>query len=151
MTFKADFPERVKKTTEKLFRQDLLNCAESTFKAILLESGRPCPLEILAMASAFGRGMGGAGCCCGSLIGGEMAIGVLFGRTQETGPCPAECDRLAQLLHERFVEHNRVSCCRILHKGLPYGTPAQFESCAKRTAEAAEIAARVILDAAGAH
>lgn len=150
MSFTADFPERVQKTAEELFRKDLLNCAESTFKAILLESGVPCPSEILTIASAFGRGMGGAGCCCGALIGGEMAIGVLLGRKQETGPCSDECNKAARLLHDRFVEHNRVTCCRILHKGLPFGTPEQFESCAKRTANAAQIAARVILEASSA-
>ena len=74
-----------------------------------------------------------------------MAVGFLFGRTEENGFCPDVCGHVAKQLHDRFVEHNRITCCRVLHKGLPYGTPEQFEACAKRAVEAARIAAEVIL------
>ena len=74
-----------------------------------------------------------------------MAIGFLFGRTKENDFYPDVCGHVAKQLHERFVKHNRVTCCRVLHKGLPYGTPEQFEACAKRAVEAARIAAEVIL------
>lgn len=56
--FTSDFPDRVEQKTGILFRRDKLNCAESVFKALLEESGNPCPLELLRTASAFGRGMG---------------------------------------------------------------------------------------------
>ena len=143
--FTSDFPDRVEQKTGILFRHDKLNCAESVFRALLEESGNSCPLELLRTASAFGRGMGGAGCCCGALIGGEMAVGFLFGRREENGLCPDVCGHVAKQLHDRFVEHNRVTCCRVLHKGLPYGTPEQFKACAKRTVKAARITAEVIL------
>ncbi|WP_081637693.1 C-GCAxxG-C-C family protein [Bilophila wadsworthia] len=93
----------------------------------------------------FRTRMGGARCCCGALIGGEMAVGFLFGRTEENGFCPDVCGHVAKQLYDRFVEHNLVTCCRVLHKGLPYGTPEQFEACAKRAVEATRIAAEVIL------
>ena len=67
-----DFPDRVEQRAETLFRKDRLNCAETVFKALMEESGQDCPLELLRLASAFGKGMGRAG-CCGSLVGGEMA------------------------------------------------------------------------------
>ena len=147
MNITQDFPQRVQRRAEELFRKDLLNCSESVFKALLLEAGLPCSLELLRLATPFGRGMGGAGCCCGSLIGAQMAIGLLFGRTEESGFPPDACLQLAKHLHDRFVEKNRVTCCRVLHRGLPYGTPEQFESCAARSADAAQIAAEVLLDA----
>ena len=143
------FPDRVRQKAGTLYRTDRLNCAESVFKALIEESGRPCPLELLRMASAFGRGMGGAGCCCGALAGGELAVGFLFGRTEESGRCPDSCGQIARELHDRFVRQNRVTCCRVLHKGLPYGTPEQIAACAKRTEEAAAIAAEVIQRALG--
>ena len=147
MNITQDFPQRVQRRAEALFRKDLLNCSESVFKALLLEAGLPCPLDLLRLATPFGRGMGGAGCCCGSLIGAQMAMGMLFGRTEETGFPPDTCLLLAKRLHDRFVEKNRVTCCRVLHRGLPYGTSEQFESCAARSAGAAQIAAEVLLDA----
>ena len=140
-----DFPERVAQRAESLFRKDKLNCAETVFKALLEESGQTCPLETLRLASAFGKGMGKAGCSCGSLVGGEMAVGFFFGREEETGFCPESCEEIARELHDRFVKENRVTCCRILHKGLAYGTPEQFDSCALRSVRAARMAAEVIL------
>lgn len=62
------FPARAAQKALALFKNDL-NCAESVFKALLLENGKTCPLELLRTASAFGRGMGEAGCCCGALVG----------------------------------------------------------------------------------
>ncbi len=140
------YPERVRKSAEAYFRNDLLNCAESALKALLVEAGLPCPVQVTSLASAFGRGMGGAGCCCGALIGGQMALGFLFGRTEERGEPPARCARLAKELHDRFVAKNRASCCRILHRGMPYGSAEQFDACAVRAAEAAELAARIFLE-----
>lgn len=142
-----DFPDRARQKAGTLYRTDRLNCAEAVFKALIEESGHPCPLEILRMASAFGRGMGSAGCCCGALVGGEMAVGFLFGRTEERGRCPDTCGQVAKLLHDHFARHNRATCCRVLHKGLPYGTPEQRAACAKRTEDAAAIAAGIILRA----
>ncbi len=145
--FDARFPVRARKTAERLFRENLYNCAESVLASVLLECGRSCPLEVVRMATPFGRGMGGAGCCCGALAGGQMALGMLLGRTQGSGLPPEDCARLAKLLHDRFARHNRATCCRILHKGLPFGTAEQFEACAVRAADAAELTAGVIREA----
>mgnify|MGYP001698424900 FL=1 len=139
------FPARAAQKALALFKNDL-NCAESVFKALLLENGKTCPLELLRTASAFGRGMGEAGCCCGALVGGEMAIGFFFGRSEDVGPCPDVCAAAAKQLHDRFVSFNHGSCCRVLHRGLAYDTPEQFKACAQRSAEAARIAAEVILE-----
>ena len=145
-TLDGTFPLRAGRAAEARFRNDLLNCAESVLKAVLEEAGAACPLDMLKVASAFGRGMGGAGCCCGALVGGQMALGCFFGRTQDRGEPPEVCARLARLLHERFTAQNKAACCRVLHKGMPYGTPEQFDSCALRTGRAAELAAQAILE-----
>lgn len=140
----ADFPARSRQLAEECFRKDFLNCAEAVFKGVLGAAGRDCPLAVLRLASAFGRGMGGAGCTCGALIGGQMALGTFFGRTSERGFTSEQCAGAAKELHDRFKAENRATCCRILHKGLPYGTPEQFESCCGRAALAAELTAAVI-------
>ena len=141
-----DYPERVEVTTEALYRDDNLNCAESVLKALLVEAGHACPPELLKLASAFGHGMGGAGCACGALVGGEMAIGYFLGRTESKGKAPAGCTKAAKELHSRFVALNRATCCRILHKGLKHGTPEQKQSCALRSGGGGRLAAQLLLE-----
>ncbi|MDO5537646.1 MAG: C-GCAxxG-C-C family (seleno)protein [Desulfovibrionaceae bacterium] len=146
----SSYPERVKARAEALYLQQGLNCAEAVFKALLEEAGQSCPVEMVRMASAFGKGQGGSGCLCGSLAGGQMAMGYFFGRVEETGKAPELCGKSAKLLHERFVEANRATCCRILSKGLIHGTPEQKKACGVRTAGNAAIAAEIILETLGA-
>lgn len=146
MELREDFPAQARELARQHFRQDLNNCAESVLRAIMEVSGQPCPVEVLKLASAFGRGMGQAGCACGALVGGEMAIGLFFGRTESSGPAPEMCAQAAKLLHKRFKKQNGATCCRILHKGLPFGTDEQFDSCCERTLDAAELAAGVIAE-----
>lgn len=144
MPTSPDFPARCMALAEKLFKENSHNCAEAVCRAILLTAGRDCPVETVRLASAFGRGMGGAGCACGALVGGQMAVGAFFGREAETGYPPDKCAEAAALLHKRFQKENGATCCRILHKGLDFGTPEQLASCCARSAKAAEIAAGVI-------
>lgn len=145
MTFPEDFAQKAQETAMQLFQNDHLNCAEAVFKSILITSGRECPMELFRLASAFGRGMGGAGCTCGALVGGQMAIGAFWGRDNEKGPTTEQCARAAKILHDRFRKFHGATCCRILHKGEPYGSDIQLANCKKRTAESAKIAAEVIM------
>lgn len=148
MEISDELPIQARELACQYFREDLNNCAETVFRAIMQASGRDCPVEILKMASPFGRGMGGSGCACGALVGGQMAIGVFFGRDKYTGTAPDICGKASQLLHERFKKQNGATCCRILHKGQPFGTKEQFDSCCERTLKAAELAASVITEVA---
>ncbi|MGN1038731.1 MAG: C-GCAxxG-C-C family protein, partial [Mailhella sp.] len=118
---------------------------------LLVCAGLPCPASLLKTASGFGRGMGGAGCACGALTGGIMAIGIFFGRENDTGMPPDICAELSKKWHDTFKSMNKATCCRVLHHGLAYGTPEQFDSCCHRTAEAAEAAAKLILEASNRH
>lgn len=137
-------PAEARKLAEQFFRADKNNCAESVLRSILHVTGQKCPVEILKMASPFGRGMGGAGCACGALVGGQMAIGIFFGRDETTGYPPDICADASRLLHKRFKKQNGATCCRILHKGLPFGSDEQLNSCCQRTLETAELVAEII-------
>lgn len=146
MNIPEDMPQKAKELAKSYFCDDHNNCAETVFRSIMTANGRDCPIEVLKMASPFGRGMGEAGCACGALVGGQMAIGVFFGRESTNGFPPALCAEAAKMLHKRFVKANGASCCRILHKGLPFGTDEQFNACCARAVEATEIAASLIKD-----
>lgn len=143
----TDYPERAARRAEVLYRDEKLSCGEAVFKALLLEAGETCPLGLLRVASAFGHGFGGAGCCCGALAGGEMAIGHFLGREQEKGKNPPDCMKTARRLHDQFVALNHATCCRVLHKGLKHSSPEQIASCTVRSFGGAQLAARVIMEA----
>lgn len=144
MDAEKNFPKKVRELAEGYFKEKSHNCAESVFRALMTASGRECPVELVRMASPFGRGMGSAGCACGALVGGQMALGILYGRGEECGPAPSLCADAAKALHKRFVKKNGAACCRILHKGLPFGTDEQLSACCLRSVDAAEIAAEII-------
>lgn len=148
MTFDENFPLRAQKNAEEFFKNDKLNCAESVLKALLTTCGEECPVELLKVATGFGRGMGQAGCTCGALAGAVMAAGLLFGRTAPTGRGPEACAELSKKIHDAFKAHHKATCCRVLHHGLPYGSSEQAAACSKRTADTAEFAARILMEAA---
>ncbi len=137
--------ERARLRAEQLYAVDDLNCGESVFKAVLEAFGEPCPLSLLRVASALGTGMN-SGCSCGALTGGELAIGCLLGREQETGSVPKDCKRAAKRCHAEFVRDNRAACCRILTKGMVHDSPERRQACAGRSAAAAGRAVAIIAD-----
>jgi len=150
MTFDENFPANARKSAEEFYKGDRLNCAESIMKALLINCGEDCPLELLKVATGFGSGMGRSGCSCGALTGSVMAAGILFGRTNDTGRGPKSCIDLTKKIHDAFKEHHKATCCRVLHHGLEYASKAQIEACSKRTGETAEIVARLFMEAAKA-
>lgn len=146
MEFDENMPLRARELTKRFFCDDHNNCAESVFRAIMEVTNQPCSVEVLRLASSFGRGMGHAGCVCGALVGGQMAIGSIFGRKENSGHTPDICGDAAKLLHNRFKKQNGATCCRILHKGQPFGSDEQLEACCARSVDAAELVARVIAE-----
>lgn len=148
MNLTEQYPAEAAELTGRLFRENLHNCAEAVLGGVLQAAGQDCPLAVRRLASAFGRGMGGAGCACGALVGGQMAIGAFFGRASESGSVPEPCQEASRQLHNRFKKENGATCCRILHKGLPFGTDEQFSSCCERSRKAAKIAAQLIAETA---
>ena len=138
----------VRKAAEELYRTAQFNCSEAVMKAVRDYFCPEIPDYVIAMSSGFPVGMGGAGCTCGALSGSVMAAGYLFGRTSSTGEAPELCGQVAKKLHDAFRDIHHATCCRVLHHGLKLGTPEQKDSCALRTGQTAELAARIIMEAA---
>ncbi len=145
LSLPADYPDKASALARSFYADKEFNCAEAAFTALLEAAGIPCPPDMTRFASAFGKGMG-SGCTCGSLAGSQMAVGMFFGRTEPSGKAPLICIKTAKALHDRFKEQNKVTCCRILCKGLKHGSPEQKAACAQRTAETVKMAAQVILE-----
>ena len=100
----------------------------------------------VVLITGAGGGIGRAGCSCGCILGATMVMGMVFGRTESTGHPPKVCMAAAHRLHDEFRASQGSTCCRILHKGLDFGTREQRLACADRAAFTAELAAKIIMD-----
>ena len=100
----------------------------------------------IGIASGFSEGIGGAGCICGAFSGGLMALGLFLGRQGLNAGGSRKILAKSKALHDRFRSQFGSPCCRILTKRIRHDERALFKHCAKQTGEAAELAARVILE-----
>ena len=135
---------RIRETAENYYRNGDFYCSESIVKTIRDEFGLSLPDDVIALASGFPVGMGKSGCTCGAIVGGIMAIGMFFGRTQGKDKKVDKTMQLAHELHDIFQKKHKVLCCRILTKGMVLGSPVHMKQCIAFTGEVAEETARII-------
>ncbi|MGL5353411.1 MAG: C-GCAxxG-C-C family (seleno)protein [Clostridium sp.] len=136
--------DNVRETAENYYRNGDFYCSEAVVKTIRDEFELNISDDAIAMASGFPIGMGGAGCTCGAVIGGVMAIGMVFGRTSPKDPKVGKAMELTKELHDNFKEKHKCLCCKILTKGMELGSEIHMKQCIAFTGEVAEDAARII-------
>lgn len=136
--------KKIKTTAEDYYRNGDFYCSESIVKTIKDEFGLPISDDIVAMASGFPVGIGGSGCTCGAVVGGIMALGLFFGRTQPQDTKVENTMALSKELHDIFKDRHTSLCCRALTKGMTLGSPEHIEQCIYLTGEVAEEAAKII-------
>lgn len=97
---------------ELLYRSGKYHCAEAVMEAIRKHFARDVPESVVSTVSGFGGGSG-AGCICGAVSGGTVALGlVLHDKKAVT--------HLTKELHTWFKEKYGVTCCKTIrqtHKG----------------------------------
>lgn len=134
----------LRKKAEDLYNTGHYYCSEVVVKII---RDTFCPTvsdEIIAAASGFPVGMGGGGCTCGSVAGGVMALGLVFGRTKPDEKVEsANCMKFARELHDKFRKENKAVCCRLLTKKMLSDDNAKH--CAELTGEVVQTVAEIIL------
>ena len=135
---------RIRETAENYYRNGDFYCSESIVKTIRDEFGLSLPDDVIALASGFPVGMGKSGCTCGAIVGGIMAIGMFFGRTQGKDKKVDKTMQLAHELHDIFQKKHKVLGCRILTKGMVLGSPVHMKQCIAFTGEVAEETARIL-------
>ena len=104
------------------------NCTQSVLQA---STGRSDP-ELLAMAEAFGGGIGASGCLCGAVTGGVMALG-LKGQGARSGELVAA-----------FREEFRTTCCRGLSKDYRWLSREHKANCRRITVATAGMVAKLL-------
>ncbi len=121
---------------EEFYRSGQFLCSEAVFLVANEFLGYPVPNEMVKLASGFPVGMGKAGCSCGALTGGVMALGLKYGRSVPAAQTPGMFEA-AQALHDRFKARRRVTCCRILIRSFQFGSPGHIQQCITLTGEVA--------------
>ena len=145
MRFDVDL-ERIRKIAEDYYRNGDFYCSEAVVKTIIDEFQIDVSEDVIKMASGFPVGMGGMGCTCGALTGGVMAIGLVSGRSQGKDPKVNKAMELSAKLYQTFCERHKVSCCKVLTRGMEKGSPEHMEQCIAFTGEMAYEAAKIIAE-----
>lgn len=145
MCFDVDL-ERIRKIAEDYYRNGDFYCSEAVVKTIIDEFQIDVSEDVIKMASGFPVGMGGMGCTCGALTGGVMAIGLVYGRSQGKDPKVNKAMELSAKLYQIFCERHKVSCCKVLTRGMEKGSPEHMEQCIAFTGEMAYEAAKIIAE-----
>jgi C_GCAxxG_C_C family probable redox protein len=138
-------PVRIRDIAETYYRSGQFYCSEAIVKTINDEFGLNYPDNVVRLASGFPIGIGSAGCACGAVTGGVMALGMVFGRETPADPCIDRCLALSRELHSLFVRRHGCLCCRTLTHGMVLKSPEHMKQCIAFTGEVAEETAKIIL------
>ena len=136
----------IRQRAEELYRTAKYNCSEAVMSALRDAFFPDLPEYVIAATSGFPVGMGGAGCSCGAVNGGLVALGLLFGRSQPKDLLQSGfCMNLSRELHDTFKERNKTLCCRLHTKDMQIGSKEHSVQCTRYTGGAAEITATIII------
>jgi C_GCAxxG_C_C family probable redox protein len=138
-------PTWIREIAEEYYRTGQFYCSEAIVKAINDSFRLNYPDSVLRLASGFPIGIGGAGCSCGAVMGGVMAIGMVFGRDQPKDPRIDRCLSLSRELHDFFASRHGCLCCRSLTHGMVLKSPEHIQQCVAFTGEVAEETAKIII------
>ena len=133
----SDISEQTRTKAESLYRRGKFYCSEAVFTTVNDYLGQPADSRMVKMASGFPVGIGMAGCLCGALSGGVMALGLKYGREKGGHFMPEEMFPLSAELHDRFQRRNCSACCRKLIKNMEFGSKEHQEQCIRFTGEVA--------------
>lgn len=145
MRLEADL-DQIRAQAEEYYRKGEFYCSEAVVKTVVEELGIDAPAEAVKMASGFPVGMGGMGCTCGALTGGILTIGLVYGRTEGKDPSVDRAMALSAKLYQIFCQRHKVSCCKVLTKGMEKGSKEHMEQCIAFTGEMAYETAKIILE-----
>lgn len=137
----------VKEEAEGYFRRGEFFCSESVVRTINNLLGKPYDDNVVRLASGFPIGVGKSGCICGAVSGGEMALGMVYGRNYGEEMNENMFPKAAAL-HDYIKEEYGSNCCRIITKkwaGDNFKSTERKEHCIGITGRVAEYIASEFL------
>ena len=146
---KEELISKYKKEAEQYFENGELFCSEAVVQTINNLLGKPYDENIIKMASGFPVGMGKAGCLCGAVSGGQMGLGIAYGRVHGE-PMNEKMFPLASELHDFIKEEYGSTCCRIITKewaGDNFQSAGRKKHCIEITGKVAQwVATKLVED-----
>jgi len=136
---------KIRLTAEEYYRSGDFYCSEAIVKTIKDAFSLQVSDEVISMASGFPVGIGNAGCTCGAVTGGVMALGLVFGRTAPKDSKVDKAMKLSRELHDLFKKNHKCLCCRTLNRYMIMGSSRQMKQCIAFTGEMAQETARIII------
>ncbi|MDF2675326.1 MAG: redox family protein [Clostridiales bacterium] len=112
---KEELLDKVQANAEQLFRSGTYFCSEAVVQTINELLGKPYDENVVKLASGFPIGMGKSGCLCGAVSGGQMALGMVYGRV-EGEPMQDKMFEEAKGLHDYIKDEYKATCCRVITK-----------------------------------
>lgn len=122
--------ESCRQEAEALYRSGEYHCAEAVVETIRRNFIPEAPTAVVGCVSGFGGGSG-AGCICGAVAGGTVAIGLVLQDKKGSA-------HLTKELHAWFKERYGVTCCKTIRKTHPGACPRLTGEVAGKIAEMLE-------------
>ena len=123
-----DVAGQVAGEAERLYRSGKMHCAEAVLAAVKQLFAPRIPDQVVQLAGGFGAGSG-AGCICGAVSGGTMALGLVMNGDKKA------VSAMTRELHGWFKDTYGATCCKILTAHGKGGCVKLTASVAGKTAE----------------
>jgi C_GCAxxG_C_C family probable redox protein len=123
---------QVASEAEKFYRSGKMHCAEAVLASVKNRFAPEVSYDVVRLATGFGGGSG-AGCICGAVSGGTMALGLVVEDDKKAVAA------LTRELHEWFKQEYGATCCKIL-------TAHGKSGCVNLTASVAGKVAELLLE-----
>lgn len=140
--------EKVQTNAEELFRSGTYYCSEAVLQTINEFLGMPYEANVVKLASGFMIGMGKAQCLCGAVSGGQMSLGIVYGRT-EGEPMQDKMFEMSKKLHDYIKDEYKSLCCRVITKewqGDDFKSPERKNHCITITGKVARWVANELIE-----
>jgi C_GCAxxG_C_C family probable redox protein len=124
--------QQVALQAEGLYRSGKMHCAEAVLAAVKKQFAPELSDDVVRLAAGFGGGSG-AGCICGAVSGGTMALGLIMQGDKKAVAA------MTRELHVWFKQQHGATCCKIL-------TAKGKSGCANLTATVAGKVAEQLLE-----
>jgi len=136
--------ESIRKSAEEYYREGEFYCSEAIVSSFIEELDLDLSRDVVAMMSGFPVGIGGSGCTCGAISGAVAMLGYFFGRREPGASGAARTMELTAELHDRFIEEEGSTCCRVLTAGMDFDRGEHLEQCIEFTGRMAALTAEII-------
>ncbi|CAB5131675.1 C_GCAxxG_C_C family protein [Olavius algarvensis associated proteobacterium Delta 3] len=137
---------QIRERALNLYETRQLLCAEAVMVALNQGlNGGLTEDQAISMAAPFSEAMGDSGCMCGAVSGAVLGSGLLLGKDHPYRHRKEMRDNSREL-HDAFKAAHGSTCCRALSRNFRHDKKAHHRHCAEFTGNAAELAARLVLE-----